>query len=85
MIQCCRIRPNFIPLVVGAFIVSGVVFAESVTMPYADYMAHCMNTYGDDNVTESVCESQYRAIEKKEQALTAQAEPLSSMDEESEE
>ncbi|NBI52220.1 hypothetical protein [Photobacterium alginatilyticum] len=58
-------------------------------MKYDEYMDRCLSTYGEDKVTKSVCESQYQAIEKKEQELMAQADngepkswmPTSSYDE----
>ncbi|MGF1683127.1 hypothetical protein [Photobacterium minamisatsumaniensis] len=50
--------------------------AEALLMPHDDYIERCMNTYGHDQVTMHVCESQYQAIEKKEQDLMAQTESL---------
>ncbi|MGF1702637.1 hypothetical protein L4D09_20280 [Photobacterium makurazakiensis] len=50
--------------------------AEALLMPYDDYIDRCMETYGHDQVTKHVCESQYQAIEKKEQDLMAQTESL---------
>lgn len=48
--------------------------SESLLMPYEEYMERCTETYGQDRTTASVCEAQYQAIEKKEQALMAQVE-----------
>lgn len=52
------------------------VKAEPLLMAFDEYMQRCMQTYGGDTVTEKVCESQYRAIEEKEAALTAQTDAL---------
>ena len=56
--------------------VSVSVKAEPLLMAFDEYMQRCMQTYGGDEVTEKVCESQYRAIEEKEAALTAQTDAL---------
>ncbi|WP_245823869.1 hypothetical protein [Photobacterium proteolyticum] len=48
--------------------------SETLLMKYDEYMDRCLSTYGEDKVTKSVCESQYQAIEKKEQELMAQAD-----------
>lgn len=48
--------------------------SESLLMSYETYMERCMNTYGQDRTTKSVCEAQFQAIEKKEQELMAQIE-----------
>ncbi|GAL03177.1 hypothetical protein JCM19237_6070 [Photobacterium aphoticum] len=56
--------------------VSLSVKAEPLLMAFDEYMQRCMQTYGGDEVTEKVCESQYRAIEEKEAALTAQTDAL---------
>ncbi|UXI04228.1 hypothetical protein [Photobacterium sp. TY1-4] len=57
-----------------AFMIVAVAQSESLLMSYEEYMARCMDTYGQDRTTKSVCEAQFQAIEKKEQALMAQAE-----------
>ncbi|MGF1723467.1 hypothetical protein [Photobacterium nomapromontoriensis] len=81
MIKRCCIRLHAICLVIGPLFLSEAAVADPVMMEFEDYMTHCMNTYGDDGVTESVCEAQYTAIAEKEQALTAQAETLLEEDE----
>jgi len=61
-------------VIVGvAVLVMAPAHSETLLMTYDEYMDRCLNTYGEDKVTKSVCESQYQAIEKKEQEMTAQA------------
>ena len=57
-------------------VISLSVKAEPLLMAFDEYMQRCMQTYGGDEVTEKVCETQYRAIEAKEAALTAQTDAL---------
>ncbi|MDV5167435.1 hypothetical protein [Photobacterium rosenbergii] len=59
-------------MVVLAMTVSFGLSAESLLMGFDEYMDRCMSSYGQDKVTRSVCENQYRAIEKKEQEIFAQ-------------
>lgn len=56
----------------ACLILTVAAHAETLLMSYEEYMDRCMDTYGEDRVTEKVCESQYRALEKKEQELMAQ-------------
>ncbi|TDR74875.1 hypothetical protein [Photobacterium lutimaris] len=49
------------------------VSAESFLMGFDEYMERCMTSYGTDQVTRSVCENQYKAIEQKEQEMFAKA------------
>ncbi|MEJ2765983.1 hypothetical protein VV869_18680 [Photobacterium sp. MCCC 1A19761] len=63
-----------------AFMIVAAAQSESLLMSYEEYMARCMDTYGQDRTTKSVCEAQFQAIEKKEQALMAQADPLDDSD-----
>lgn len=56
----------------AVLLVMAPAYSETLLMSYEEYMDRCQNTYGEDKVTKSVCESQYHAIEKKEQELMAQ-------------
>ncbi|MCW8329277.1 hypothetical protein MD588_10715 [Photobacterium sp. SDRW27] len=60
-------------IAVAGMLVLANAKADTLLMSYAEYMDRCMNTYGADKLTKSVCEAQYRAMEKKEQELMAQA------------
>ena len=59
------------PMFVLVLAIAPVTLAESFLMGFDEYMARCMSAYGEDKVTQSVCENQYRAIEKKEQEIVA--------------
>ena len=61
-------------VVVFVVLIAGFSHAEALLMSYEDYMERCLNTYGEDLLTKSVCEKQYQAIEKKEQSLMVQTE-----------
>ncbi|WP_156136295.1 hypothetical protein [Photobacterium gaetbulicola] len=50
--------------------------AEPLLMGLDEYIERCTATYGKDKTTRSVCESQYRAIEQKEQETFAQNDEL---------
>ncbi|MGF1687601.1 hypothetical protein L4C36_13020 [Photobacterium japonica] len=68
--------PLLCAIAISSLGLSTPLSAEPLLMVFDEYMQRCMQTYGDDSVTEKVCESQYRAIEEKEQALTAQTDAL---------
>jgi len=62
-------------VIVGvAVLVMAPAHSETLLMTYDEYMDRCLHTYGEDKVTKSVCESQYQAIEKKEQEVMAQVD-----------
>ena len=61
-------------VVVFVGLIAGFSHAEALLMSYEDYMERCLNTYGEDLLTKSVCEKQYQAIAKKEQSLMVQTE-----------
>ena len=61
-----------------AMVFSFSVAAESLLMGFDEYMDRCMSSYGQDKVTRSVCENQYKAIEQKEQEIFAQTNEVES-------
>ena len=65
-------RKVYVVVFVG--LIAGFSHAEALLMSYEDYMERCLNTYGEDLLTKSVCEKQYQAIAKKEQSLMVQTE-----------
>ncbi|WP_157097628.1 hypothetical protein [Photobacterium sp. J15] len=66
-------------LLAGAgLMVMASAHSDTLLMSYEEYMDRCLSTYGEDRVTESVCEAQFRTMEKKEQELMAQADVMES-------
>ncbi|MGF1759494.1 hypothetical protein L4D76_16425 [Photobacterium sagamiensis] len=65
-------RKVYVVVFVG--LIAGLSHAEALLMSYEDYMDRCLNTYGEDLLTKSVCEKQYQAIAKKEQSLMVKTE-----------
>ena len=63
---------RYISLVTLTMVMSFSLSAESLLMGFDEYMDRCMSSYGQDKVTRSVCENQYKAIEQKEQEIFAQ-------------
>lgn len=86
---CMMMKRSALLMAGIAVLVMAPAHSETLLMKYDEYMDRCLSTYGEDKVTKSVCESQYQAIEKKEQELMAQADngepkswmPTSSYDE----
>ena len=69
---------RYISMVAVTMVMSFSLSAESLLMGFDEYMDRCMSSYGQDKVTRSVCESQYKAIEQKEQEIFAQTKELNS-------
>ena len=65
-------RKVYVVVFVG--LIAGFSHAEALLMSYEDYMERCLNTYGEDLLTQSVCEKQYQAVTEKEQSLMVQTE-----------
>lgn len=63
-----KIPTSFVALMM---VTSFSLSAESLLMGFDEYMDRCMSSYGTDKVTRTVCESQYKAIEQKEQEIVA--------------
>lgn len=63
-----KIPTSFVALMM---VTSLSLSAESLLMGFDEYMDRCMSSYGTDKVTRTVCESQYNAIEQKEQEIVA--------------
>lgn len=60
---------RYISTVAFTMVMSFSVCAESLLMGFDEYMDRCMSSFGQDKVTRSVCENQYKAIEQKEQEI----------------
>ncbi|PSW16050.1 hypothetical protein C9J01_03310 [Photobacterium rosenbergii] len=67
---------RYISTVAFTMVMSFSVSAESLLMGFDEYMDRCMSSFGQDKVTRSVCENQYKAIEQKEQEIFAQTNDL---------